>query len=311
MILPNTTVAPNDASWLFSTVAQSAAALVAIIGGLLAARLVTLASEREGLHRQRDQLRGEAEIVRAELEPLQAAALAFARRRWRRRVAEQFLRERRIPESLPIPKIASADDVTDWSHELWREIEGLFPRIEEHQRRSPRDRWSIEALRESGFDTRAADLELVDEILDELERERRAAAPRSRYAELTGGLAGINPRSLLPAGTDYERQEQDRRVDKIAELEAEVRALSARADLADRQALLVSAPQSAKLGLWALAAFSVLGILFPIVLLACRPVPSGPWIRTIVVLAFLAGLSMVVGYIAWQWSTLRPNGRAD
>jgi hypothetical protein len=43
MVLPITAAQPSDASWLFSTLAQSAAALVAIIGGLLAARLVTLA----------------------------------------------------------------------------------------------------------------------------------------------------------------------------------------------------------------------------------------------------------------------------
>jgi hypothetical protein len=45
----------TDPNWLLSSVAQSAAALVAIIGGFLVSRLVSLAVERNRLlERQRD-----------------------------------------------------------------------------------------------------------------------------------------------------------------------------------------------------------------------------------------------------------------
>lgn len=49
---------PVDPNWLLSTEAQSAAALVAIIGGFLVSRLVSLSSEREGLRRRRREVAG-------------------------------------------------------------------------------------------------------------------------------------------------------------------------------------------------------------------------------------------------------------
>src|SRR5665213_3686378 len=47
-----TPVAPQDWNWLLSTTAQSAAALVAIVGGFLVTRLVTLSADREALRRR-------------------------------------------------------------------------------------------------------------------------------------------------------------------------------------------------------------------------------------------------------------------
>jgi hypothetical protein len=41
-----------DPNWLLSTTAQSAAALVAIVGGFLVSRVVGLQSTRDGLLRQ-------------------------------------------------------------------------------------------------------------------------------------------------------------------------------------------------------------------------------------------------------------------
>ena len=42
----------TDPNWLLATMAQSAAALVAIAGGFLLSRVVTLSSERQGLERR-------------------------------------------------------------------------------------------------------------------------------------------------------------------------------------------------------------------------------------------------------------------
>ena len=39
-------------NWLLATMAQSAAALVAIVGGFLVSRVVTLSSERQGLEQR-------------------------------------------------------------------------------------------------------------------------------------------------------------------------------------------------------------------------------------------------------------------
>jgi hypothetical protein len=61
-----------DPYWLLSTSAQCAAALVAIIGGLLASRVVTLKSERSGTERQLRLVEGELVVQRARVEALDA-----------------------------------------------------------------------------------------------------------------------------------------------------------------------------------------------------------------------------------------------
>src|SRR5205085_1660535 len=44
--------ARTDPNWLLSSTAQSAAALVAIVGGFLVSRVITLSTERQGLERR-------------------------------------------------------------------------------------------------------------------------------------------------------------------------------------------------------------------------------------------------------------------
>ena len=55
---------PADVNWLLSAITQSAAALIAIVGGLLVSRYVSLHAEQQGARRRADDLRrrqGEAE----------------------------------------------------------------------------------------------------------------------------------------------------------------------------------------------------------------------------------------------------------
>jgi hypothetical protein len=56
LVLPLTQSPPVDPDWLLSSTVQSAAVLVAIVGGFLVSRLVTLSAER-GANIQRRQER--------------------------------------------------------------------------------------------------------------------------------------------------------------------------------------------------------------------------------------------------------------
>ena len=59
----------SDPNWLLSTLAQSTAAVVAIVGGFLVSRLVQLSSEKEGLRRRganaQDELRQVTKLFEA------------------------------------------------------------------------------------------------------------------------------------------------------------------------------------------------------------------------------------------------------
>lgn len=60
-----------DPNWLLSTSAQSAAAIVAIVGGFLVSRLVTLSAERNSLIRRRDEVGALLNVKESEREELE------------------------------------------------------------------------------------------------------------------------------------------------------------------------------------------------------------------------------------------------
>src|SRR5664280_3740674 len=65
----------DDGSVLLATLAQSTAAVVAIIGGFLVSRLVALSSEREGLRRQKASAEAHLLSVAADYEAAHAYRL--------------------------------------------------------------------------------------------------------------------------------------------------------------------------------------------------------------------------------------------
>ena len=50
-------------------------------------------------------------------------------------------------------------------------------------------------------------------------------------------------------------------------------------------------------GIEVLVGFAAVGIVFPLILLAVRPVPTSAWVRFAVLAGFVGGLGAVVGYI--------------
>ena len=75
---------PTDPNWLYSTIAQSSAALVAIVGGFVLSRLLTLSAERNGSEMR-------LEEIGAELEPKQKELRLLRDRRLRWDVSDHLL----------------------------------------------------------------------------------------------------------------------------------------------------------------------------------------------------------------------------
>ena len=65
----------SDPNPLLSTLSQSSAAMVAIIGGFLVSRLVALSSEREGIKRQLRSVRDHLALAQADYKPVHAYRL--------------------------------------------------------------------------------------------------------------------------------------------------------------------------------------------------------------------------------------------
>src|SRR5687768_16253085 len=84
----------HDPASLLATLAQSSAAIVAIIGGFLVSRLVALSSEREGIKRQLQAAKERLTLLRADYEPLHQHRLQRSVDTMREDLLERLIDER-------------------------------------------------------------------------------------------------------------------------------------------------------------------------------------------------------------------------
>jgi hypothetical protein len=111
--------------------------------------------------------------------------------------------------------------------------------------------------------------------------------------------------SINPKWGDHQRA----RIDRYEELNEEVRLLLSEISILDSQLDAFVAPSGVRWGIAALVGFSILGIVYPMYLLAMRPVPAGAWVRGSAILSFVLGLGLVVVFIISQVRGLKAQKR--
>lgn len=130
--------AASDPNWLLSSTAQSAAALVAIVGGFLAGRLLALNSDRDAAHRRLSSIEAALTSALEEKERVSTTLDAFKREQEERiarqvEEAERGSMSRRSPflanmsaevamaRLIPIPEQQEERDLTERKvHATWR-----------------------------------------------------------------------------------------------------------------------------------------------------------------------------------------------
>lgn len=154
-------VSTVDPNWLLSTTAQSAAAMVAIIGGLLVSRLVTLSVERNSILQRLEDLRSRRTIKTIEYEEVRDARLAISKN-W---FLEAHLGDlvdnhaQTDPESLldTITVGSSRDEMRPVAEHLVSTIRSAFETIEAIYIGSSMPSTTASALRQDGLSIPAED----------------------------------------------------------------------------------------------------------------------------------------------------------
>jgi hypothetical protein len=313
-----------DSNWLLSSVAQSAAALVAIVGGFLVSRLVVMQAERVGLEgrllEEERELGRRRELLCERDNLLKARAFDDALTSVLPAIAnlmggtpdESVIREAARDSDLSVAEVgtylseasASLKRFLDWLRELDASSEPWPANFDEARRMFTVDR-RFEQLMSKGF--RAADRQREQRLREE--EERRQGQSLQSMAKLFGSspfmssllspagigytpgfnpdlLSGLNPRpNWIPS---REQLDQD-----VMQSEARV------ATVKDRLAL-VQAPPGLRAGFGVLLLFAVSGILYPVAVMALvnRAYLGAGW-RLSVLLAFTVGLVSVLSYMGW------------
>jgi hypothetical protein len=286
-----------DSNWLLSTAVQSAAALVAIVGGLLVTRLITAGSERNNLKRREDELRGSLDHAEAvhdsALTRLVDADFELA---WWRLDDAVFTAHGR-------PNSDELRDRAGWQHSAasWQErltaravpVEAAFDFVESHAVEA-----SVHDLESDELEAQCESPEVrdyVDAALTQLRKEN----PLPRRP----GLAGLRASVGVPSRNwAAERARFDRRVEQAEEDAEQARRekerLQVQLAVVTTAAEATSSLQGVGEGLAVLAYLACVGVVLPLSLMANGAYELPPALRVVVVIAFASALVLFFRYLA-------------
>lgn len=292
-----------DPNWLLSSTAQSAAAMVAIIGGFLVSRLVTLSAERNTILQRLEDLRSRRTIKTIEYEEVHDARFAVSKR-W---FVEEHLRNlvddhgQADPESLldTITVGSSRDEMRPVAEHLVATIHSAFDVIESTYVGNSIPPTTASELRQDGLSIAAEDYEIFERVARSLNEQRTPR--RSWEANLSASM--ISATRVTPAIV-YQRQ--DARVARETDLRSELRFINTEIDLTSERLAGFTKPKGIAGAVMALTYLALAGIVFPIVLMAVRPVPDNVVSRVVVVFAFASGLAVLLCYFLVHARSLRP-----
>ena len=275
----------TDPNWLLATMAQSAAALVAIVGGFLVSRVVTLASEREGLEQRARDLERQRQD--------QAERLGEAHHLRQDTCWEQF--------------------VDRAAYGVARNYQSLSPE------RLVDSYWVQGIPREEMLNLVSRLIEETQQAFEHFERGGDMPGPsvtdREVYKVYQAVNAARSPISRSPRFDSVEeRLWKQERLDKLTENERELRAdlvaVQREGELVRTELARVAKPPELWRAAVAFGYLAVFGVLAPVVGLAWRPVPSNLLWRILLVFGFVSGVGVLGWYLIWAVRQLsKPSNR--
>jgi hypothetical protein len=296
-----------DEGSLLATLAQSSAAVVAIVGGFLVSRLVQLSSEREGLRRQLVRAQDELRNVVGAYDEAHDYRLANSQRDFRDWVIDDLIKA--TPATLDrdalltdkIPRGSSPEEMAPYLDDLIDEVTQVKAAVMKYVRRDDVDTLRLDELRERGLQVPEAQQDIyygvVDAVTEQLSRPPSYSFLRAAPRLALGNIVSPVIRSTELRRLDESiRDEQDLRSRRTM-LEAEVTRVTHEIDAIGRPAGVTAA-------IVILAIYSVLGIVAPVVVMGLGLKTLPGWLEWLLVSLFVLGLAAVLGYILWYAKTL-------
>jgi hypothetical protein len=310
MVLAAQSVDPN---WLFSTEAQAAAALVAIIGGFLVSRLVALSVERQGLQRRIDQLRSDRDHLVKNQHVAMERGLGNAKEGYLKEFIPICVVTRCKPDPGAVPEAperVSQERTEEWQAEAIATVSEAFALVEGAM--EPNE-LNIDREQLISRNPQISDLPrgLVQAVIRQIRKERlKSVADRSARDVVAARVADVYSNSPVIGSLYTDFGESD--FTQAHTFDERGRVRSAEIEMVEGHLGQLASPAGVGLGILALGLFSLLGIALPLIIMALRPIPDAAWVRFGTVGAFLVGLAGVLAFIWWQWlllgkRTAKPN----
>lgn len=290
-----------DPNWLLSALAQSAAALVAIIGGFLISRVIATAAERDAIRRRLATLDSQVDARQRRLSEIDKDL------NWLDALDVYYEHLDRIMTGGPevvsdILRGIPASDV----------LGSLLTRM------AQRAQQAIDVLRPHFVDghppPQLDDLRRAGKLRDDIEdffyedAWQHIDVYEHRYSPPLEDLRVVLP-SETPAVRGPTRADRRFHLEGTRDdVEHELNALRSERERqrAELESLVV--PDEVRQGVWVLSYFALAGIMFPLTVQAVGVVNVAGWLRALLVIGFASGLALLLWFL-WRVSTRVASAR--
>jgi hypothetical protein len=303
-----------DVNWLYSAAAQSAAAIVAILGGFITSRILMLNAEKRSLQNQYNSVTKRVELLIAQEREAYDQYYTMKSGLFFDTISDE------LRKTDPMPPF---EDLTKKYHRLIVDINPTILRREYDKlskeileaRQFIQDRYNLieralsfdEWVNKHGIDISSYDYEALEHeylrVREEKEEEQKGSVIQSIVGSIVGGNTFWTP---SPEISVYRQQVQDRMieksVDRVKELRYQADFAKAESERFKTQLDAFSYPKNLKWGFLTIAYFAVVGVAVPLFMLPSEG--YSPWSRYIVTGLFMTGLAAVLAYIGIQLNEL-------
>jgi hypothetical protein len=162
----------NDPSTLLSTLTQASAVMVAIIGGFLVSRLVSLSSELEGIRRQRHAAKEGLQLLDADYAQAHELRLEASQKKFCDLVLDQLIEHPEVDLAALIeenvPRGSSVLEITPYAEELKDRVDAASRAIQQSLNDNDSSEVTLEDLVARGLKLPEQSEDIVENVLYDL-----------------------------------------------------------------------------------------------------------------------------------------------
>ena len=290
---------PADPNWLFSSTAQSAAAVFAIVAGFITTRILGLAAERRAITHQIAERQGRFEELKEHRAQLTQEKVDMVVDRFREQVKDKTMFDNEPP---PQEVISGTADRDVPEHVLkaefdnivgqWAKVRSFISSKEQTIEYGEDDarRWLIK----QGADPAEFDIVFVEHLYEE---KRKEVAPvgttLSSFSISPGATSFVQPSASDPVVEINTR---------LTEADLEVQILERELETLRQRLPSLVMPRS---GWWAIGILAFIGASSVVLPLSFLPATNEErWMRPTIVGLFAAGLAALLVYIVWEFASM-------
>jgi len=297
----------TDPNWLYSTIAQSSAAIVAIIGGFITASVLSLSAEKRSLIDQKQDKGTRLELLKHEKAALSQELDLNESKNFITSVVPKIIDSGKRPSFEEL--ITEYPEVQNLNLNTLKKDYEIFTTmlilandfIENNSNKiTPKSGEFIDWVQTNNFDISKYDSEILERIYNRVQAQKRELLPSWERVLLPPTLLKMRLPHIIPITTqqEWQRLRQTIKADtsEIVYLENDVKTL-------DFRISKFSYPPNLGWAVGVLGFLAVSGILLPVIIMSCESFYT--WAKLLTLITFCLGLIGVFGYILFQIRTLK------